>query len=157
MTDETPPLYPIIYRRPAPHMWRPAGIESLPPGWVNVRIWTYDPILSVDVYAIDKCPGVLYEDNSVTEIVESWADGDGEIVDEYGYLYDEHPVVIACEVADLPAQRQHYVDTDWRPAYLGGGYLGTCPVDMVSELLAEQGFAEAVPRRQFRIIKGQKS
>ncbi|OBG36204.1 hypothetical protein A5671_21750 [Mycolicibacter heraklionensis] len=113
---------------------------------MNVRIWSYDRILNADLYVTDDCPGVLYEDNSVTETVKSWADGDGEIADEYGYLYDEHPVVIAYEVADQPAQRQHYVDTDWRPGYVGGGYLGSCPVGLVPELLAEHGFADAIPR-----------
>lgn len=146
MTDETPLLYPTAYSRPAPNMWRPAGIESLPPGWVNVRIWSYDRILNADLYIIDECPGLIHQENTIVETVKSWADADGEITDEYGELYDPEPVVIATEAVEPPARHRHFVDASWQPAYLGGGYIGTCIIDMVSELLAEHGFADAIPR-----------
>lgn len=145
--DELPALFPTRYTRPASNTWQLAAIEPLPPGWVNVRIWSYDYILGVNLWVTDASPGLVHEDNNVTEHVLSWADSDGEIVcPEFGYLYDEYPVVVATTDAEPPWQRKHFADPDWRPAYLGGGYLGSCPADLVPDVLAEHGMSDAVPR-----------
>lgn len=89
---------------------------------------------------------MIHEENSVEERVLSWADGDGEIIDPDGCPYDPHPVVVVSETVDPPATVRHFAGPDWRPAYLGGGYLGSCPVDLVTELLDEHGQGNAIPR-----------
>jgi len=145
-TDETPKLYPTRYRRPAPGSWTPAAMEQLPPGWVNVRIWSFDEALGRNLYTVEACPGVLHEESEWTEAVLSWADENGEIIDENGELYDLHPVVIELERQNPPSRHRHFVDPQWNPAYRGGGYLGSCPADMVADLLAEHGQEDAIPR-----------
>lgn len=143
MTDH-PTLHPIIYRRPAPDSWRPAGIEPLD-GWVNVRIHSHDHTRGVDLYTVEPCPGILYEESHTTEIVKAMT-VNGELFNEYGEMHDRNPVIVSTEPADPPGVMSHYVAPDWRPAYSGGGYLGSCPADRVAELLADNGFADAIPR-----------
>ncbi|MEW5810890.1 MAG: hypothetical protein AB1925_15710 [Actinomycetota bacterium] len=124
----------------------PAGIETLPAGWVNVRLWSYDEALGRELYVTEPCPGILHFESRITEHVIQKAGPDGELFDQYGEPYDHHPVVVDTEVADPPHRFSQFVDPTWQVAHLGGGYLGTCTTDTVGELLAEHGFAEAIPR-----------
>lgn len=142
---ELPTLHPITYRRPAPGSWRPAGIEALPAGWVNVRLHSRDADRGVDLYTVEPCPGILHEESHTIETVRAMA-VNGELLNEYGEPHDPNPVIVSAEPADPPAAISHHVAPDWRPAYLGGGYLGTCRAESVAELLAEQGFGDAMPR-----------
>jgi len=150
MTDyDTPPLRPVHATRIPWESWRPAGIELLPPGWVNVRLRERDA-LGREVYITEPCPGIVHTESAVTETVLQHADPGGSVWDENGELYDEHPVVVDTIAADPPHRTRYYVAPDWEPAYLGGGYLGSCPLDMVNELLAERGYADAIPRPSAR-------
>ncbi len=145
--DETPPLHPIRTERIPTHSWVPAGIELLPEDWVNVRIWSYDRILGRDLYVTDACPGIVHLESAVTEKVLQYADPDGELFHpEYGEPYDHNPIVVGVEVADPPHKWHHHLDPDWKPAYMDGGYLESCPRDRVSEVLAAHGFADAIPK-----------
>lgn len=144
--DDHPPLHPVRAERIPNHSWVLAGIEPLPPGWVNVRIWSYDEELDRDLYVTDECPGVLHFESRVTETVIADADPGGSLYTEWGDPWDDYPVVVATDVADPPHRCRQFADPRWRPAYLGGGYLGSCPADMVPEVLAAHGFAEAIPR-----------
>lgn len=145
MSDNFPALHPVHANRIPHESWRPAGIETLPAGWVNVRLWARDES-GRELYTTEPCPGIVHIESSVTEIVLTEADPDGSIWDQDGELYDEHPVVIDTLPAVPRHRARHYVAPDWEPAYLGGGYLGTVPSDQVPQLLAEQGFADAIPR-----------
>ncbi|BDY31390.1 hypothetical protein [Mycolicibacterium mageritense] len=147
MIDENPPLHPVQAERIPHDSWVPASIELLPADWVNVRIFSYDPILGRDLYVTDTCPGILHFESAVTEKVIQYADGDGNLFDpEFGEAYDSRPVVVGVEVADPPHRWHHHVDPSWLPAYAGGGYLGSCPQDQVRKLLTEHGFADAIAK-----------
>jgi len=144
--DDNPPLHTVQAQRIPNDSWILAGMETLPQGWVNVRIWCYDETLNRDLYVTDECPGILHFESSVTETVLQDADPDGSLFTEYGDPWDDQPVVIATQLADPPHRHRHYADSDWKPALLGGGYLGTCPQMFVRKVLAEHGFANAIPR-----------
>jgi hypothetical protein len=144
--DENPPLHPVRTERIPYSSWTPSGLESLPPGWVNVRIWSYDRILGCDLYVVEECPGILHLESTVTETVLQLADPDDNLFTQYGDPWDDQPVVIDTSTAEPPHQHKEFVDPTWKAAYLDGGYLGTCPADMVAELLADNGFADAIPR-----------
>lgn len=140
-----PTLHPTRYKRPARHTWEPAGLETLT-GWLNVRIWSYDRRLGVDLYVTDECPGVLHEENAWTETVLGWEDNNGDIANpDTGELYDPDPVVIDLQPA-TPAWKQQNVGPDWTAAITGGGYLGSCPADMVPDILRRHGFEDAIPK-----------
>lgn len=148
MYDDTPPpLHTVHARRIHPDSWVPAGIEALPAGSVNVRLYDHDVTTGRDTYTTEHCPGIIHLESAITEIVLVGADPDGELWDDNGSPYDDHPVVIATEIADPPHRTQHYADPQWRPAIVGGGYLGTCTTDKVPQLLTEQGFPQAIPRK----------
>ena len=66
-SPDNQPLFPTTYTRPAPNAWRPSGIELLPEGWVNVRLWSYDRVRGVSLWVSDPCPGVLHEESAITE------------------------------------------------------------------------------------------
>ncbi|MFV8316276.1 hypothetical protein [Mycobacterium sp. 23] len=147
--DNRPALHPVRANRIPRGSWRPAGVETLPPGWVNVRLWACDE-LGRELYITEPCPGIVHSESRVTEIVLTEADIDENLWDEDGELYDSWPVVIDTVAADPPHGRRHYVDPDWLPAYIGGGYIGTVPADQVPQLLVRQGFADAIPRPSAR-------
>lgn len=144
--DDTPPLHPVRTTRIPHWSFVPAAIEALPPGWVNVRIWSHDEALGRDLYVTEPCPGMLHFESTITQHVVQEAGPDGELYDQYGEPYDRHPVVVDTAVADPPHRYSQHVDPTWQVAMLGGGYLGTCKTEDVSALLAEHGFAEAIPR-----------
>ncbi|MCF6386532.1 hypothetical protein L2K20_06075 [Mycobacterium sp. MBM] len=148
MTDHIPELHTVHARRIHPDSWVPAGIETLPTGMVNVRLYDHDFAVGRDTYVIEPCPGIIHLESTVTQVVLVGADADGELWDEHGQPYDEHPVVIGTEIADPPHQTRHYADPQWRPSYVGGGYLGTCRADKVPALLVEHGFPDAVPHER---------
>ena len=138
--DTRPPLHTIKARRIHPDTWVPAGIEALPAGMLNVRIW------DADSYTTEPCPGIVHLESAVTEVVLVGADPDGELFDnETGELWDDDPAVVGTEPADPPHRTKHYADPQWRPAYVGGGYLGTCSTDQVRQLLTKHGFPNAIP------------
>ncbi len=147
--DNRPALHPVHVNHIPQGSWRPAGIETLPPGWVNVRLWARDE-LGRELYTTDPCPGIVHLESSVTEIVLTVADVDGNLWDEDGVPYDSEPVVIDTVAVDPPHRRSHYVDPDWLPACRGGGYIGTALTDQVPQLLVGQGFADAIPRLSAR-------
>ncbi|MCV7176158.1 hypothetical protein [Mycolicibacterium sphagni] len=147
--DNHPALHPVRANRIPDGSWRPAGIETLPPDWVNVRLWARDES-GREIYITEPCPGIVHIESSVTEIVLTEADVDENLYDEDGEPYDPRPVVIDTVAADPPHLHRHYVSPDWLPAYLGGGYVGTVPDDQVAQLLARQGFADAIPRPSAR-------
>lgn len=144
--DDKPPLHPVRAEQIPNNSWVPAGIDVLPPGWVNVRIWSYDEALGRDLYVTEPCPGRLHFESTVTEQVIQLADPDGELFSEWGEPYDPHPVVVDTVVADPPHRHSQYVDPTWQVAIVGGGYIGTCRTDQVRALLTEHGFAEAIPK-----------
>lgn len=147
MSDTTgPPLHPVRAERIPYRSWRLAGIETLPAGWVNIRIWSYDRTLGCDLYIVEDCPGVLHFESSVTETVLHYAAPDGSLFTEWGDPHDDHTVVVATEVADPPHEYREFADPEWRQVFKAGGYLGSCPVDLVRETLSEHGFPDAVPR-----------
>lgn len=144
--DDNPPLHSVRAERIPHASWVLAGIEPLPPGWLNVRLWSYDQVLGRDLYTTDSCPGVLHFESATTEVVIADADPSGSLLTENGDLWDDRPVVVATHIADPPHRIKQFADSTWQPAYVAGGYLGSCPADLVTELLAEHGFAEAIPR-----------
>lgn len=141
--DNLPALHPVRAKRIPHGSWLPAGIETLPPGWVNVRLWARDES-GRELYTTEPCPGIVCFESTVTEVVLTEADADGSRWDENGEEYDEHPVVVDTVAANPPHRHRHYVGPDWLPAYLGGGYVGTVPADFVPQLLAEHGYADAI-------------
>lgn len=116
---------------------------------MNVRLWARDES-GRELYVTEPCPGFVNIESSVTEIILTQADVDENLWDENSEPYEAHPVVIYAVAADPPHLHRHYVDPDWLPAYRGGGYVGTVPADRVPRLLAEQGFADAIPRPSAR-------
>ena len=143
--DNLPPLCAAFARVIPDYSWVPAGMEVLPPGWVNVRLWGRDE-LGRDIYITEACPGIVHTESNVTEIVFTKADVYGNFLDDNGEPYDTHPVVVDTVAAHPPHLRRHDVGPDWLPVYHGGGYVGTVPGDQVPHLLAEHGFADAIPR-----------
>jgi hypothetical protein len=144
--DEKPSLHPVRAELIPYGSWQLAGIGALPPGWVNVRIWSYDNTLGCDLYVVEDCPGVLHLESCVTEVVMQYADPDGSLWNEWGDPYDDNPVLVATDVVDPPHKYREFADPTWQPAFKAGGYLGTCPVDLIRETLSEHGFADAIPR-----------
>lgn len=144
--DENPPLHPILTEHIPNDSWVPAAMALMPDGWVNVHIWAYDRILGCDLYVVEHCPGILHFESTVTEKVIQQADDDGELFSEWGCPYDDHPVVVGVETADPPHRYSVHVDPHWKPAYLVGGYLDSCPQDRVREVLVAHGFADAIPK-----------
>jgi len=144
--DDDPPLHPVHAKRIPYGSWTLAGIESLPAGWCNVRIWSYDRTLNRDLFVTETCPGILYFESTVTETVRQLAAPDGSLLTQYGDPWDDSPVVLATAVVDPPHRHKQYADPEWKPAYVAGGYLGSCPVDLVRAVLTEHGFPEAIPR-----------
>lgn len=127
--------------------WVPAGIEVLPDGWVNVRLYAHDRILGRDLYTTDTCPAVLHVESTVTERVLQFADPNGDLFDnETGEPWDDHPTVVEVAVADPPHRYRYYLDPSWKPAQLGGGYLASCPRAEVQKVLTENGFADAIEK-----------
>jgi len=143
MIDDEPKLHPIRTTRIPHTSWVPAGIELLD-GWVNVRIWSHDRVLGRDLYVTEPCPGLLHMESTVTEVVVQYADDDDNIFNEWGDMYDDRPVVIDTLTADPPHTWSQHVDPDWQLSYVQGGCIGSCPADKVPELLAEQGFGNAM-------------
>jgi hypothetical protein len=142
--DNHAALHAVRANRIPSESWLPAGMETLPSGWVNVRLWDCDES-GRERYRTEPCPGIVHVESSVTEVVLTEADDDGSIWDENGEQYDEHPVVVDTLVADPPHRHRHFVGPDWLPACRDGGYVGTAPADQVRQLLTEQGFADAIP------------
>ncbi len=145
-TDEHPPLHRVHAERIPYESWALAGIEALPPGWVNVRIWSYDQTLGRDLYVTEVCPGILHFESTVTQHVMQYADPDGNLYSEWGEPYDDKPTITGTLIADPPHRHHQHADPTWRPAYMAGGYLGTTTIDRVAELLTEHGYPDAVPR-----------
>ncbi len=144
--DDKPVLHPVRTERIPYGSWQLAGIETLPAGWVNIRIWSYDRTLGCDLYVVEPCPGVLHLESTVTEHVIQYADPDGSFWTKFGDAYDESPKLVSIEVADPPHRYREFADPSWHPAFKAGGYIGTCPVDLVLETLTQHGFADAIPR-----------
>ncbi len=145
--DETPPLHPIHVEHIPNLSWVPASIELLPDGWVNVRIYSYDRILDRELYTTDTCPAILHLESNITERMLQYADEDGELFHpEYGEPYDSKPVLLGIDVADPPHKWHHHLGPDWKPAYRDGGYLESCPREMVREVLVRHGFADAIEK-----------
>lgn len=148
--DAPPPLHTVHVERVPYGSWVLAGIETLPPGWVNVRLFDHDKTLGLERYTVETCPGVLHFESTAVEIFLQNAAPGGDLFDEFGVEYDEHPDLIGTRVADPPHRYHYHVAPDWRNAILGGGYLGTCLADRVPELLA----AHQIRRRNPQLLAG---
>ena len=136
-------LHTIHIRHVPENSWCPAGVEPLPPGFVNVYLLRADDD-GHEMYALDSCPGSITSESAVTEVVEMRADPLGSVFDDNFQLYAE-PVVVSRVTENPPHHRRHYVDQTWLPADRRPGYLRTVRTDRVPDLLASTGHADARP------------
>lgn len=143
--QDDPPLHSIVTTRFPNWSFHLDAVETLPPGWVNVRLYTFDQRIGRHLYQVEECPARLHFESWTEETLLQGADPEGDLWSPWGDPWDDHPVVVATTRVETPCRYSSYADPQWKEAYVEGGYIGTCLAEKVGDLLTAEGFPDAIP------------